>query len=180
MYFLTFMVVFFCESCNKDGETKLFDKNLKVEEFIISLKAGTYTSRNLPNFLPEDIPGLLNHGSDYTVIPYFPTNDICSFSLFQYRLGECMLWVIESIRLKYPYQSMHSSFPSCVPMLIKNEYIDDAKKNQGTDPVNYRLNVIELKSAYIKYLEWWNKNKQRKFDEFKSTNPLNSQKIFWY
>ncbi|MDP2338361.1 MAG: DUF4943 family protein [Bacteroidota bacterium] len=180
MFFLIIMFVFFSGSCKKDSETKLFDKNLKVEEFIILLKAGTYTSDNLPDFLPEDIPGLLNHGNDFTIIPYFPTNDICSFSLFQYRLGECILWVIESIRLKYPYQSLYSRFPSCVPMLINNEFIDDAKKNPGTDPVKYRLKDTELKSAYDKYLEWWDKNNQNKFDEFKSTNPLDGLKIFWY
>jgi len=54
------------------------------------------------------------------------------------------------------------------------------KKNPGSDPVKYRLKDTELKSIYDKYLEWWDKNNQNKFDEFKSTNPLDGLKIFWY
>jgi hypothetical protein len=80
--------------------------NPDVEQFIKELKAGDYNCRNefgitaIPNFKEADIPELLAHADDLTLIPSFPT--MYSSTSGKIRLGECLLWIVETIRLGTP------------------------------------------------------------------------------
>jgi hypothetical protein len=87
------------------NETMEFD-NPNVELFIKQLKDGTYNLKNeygvvaVPRFKEKDIPELLEHADDMTLIPTFPT--IYNTSSGKIRLGECLLWIVESLRLGMP------------------------------------------------------------------------------
>ena len=54
----------------------------------------------VPHFTEEDIPELLKYAEDLTIIPSFPS--VYNMNNGKIRLGECMLWVIESIRQGTP------------------------------------------------------------------------------
>lgn len=77
----------------------------EVEPFVNQLKAGTYNETNaagvvaVPQFTKEDIPELLEYADDLTIIPSFPLPPVSSFVGTKVRLGECLLWIVESIRL---------------------------------------------------------------------------------
>ena len=95
---VSLMVVSFagCTSEEMDYE------NPNVSLFVKQLKAGTYNMKNekgvveVPHFTEEDIPELLKYAEDLTIIPSFPS--VYNTNNGKIRLGECMLWVIESIR----------------------------------------------------------------------------------
>ena len=76
--------------------------NPDVALFVKQLKSGTYKMKNdkgvveVPHFTEEDIPELLKYAEDLTIIPSFPS--VYNMNNGKIRLGECMLWVIESIR----------------------------------------------------------------------------------
>ena len=77
--------------------------NPRVSAFVKELKAGTYNYKNdkgvvvIPEFTNEDIPALLNYVDDLTIIPSFPTIYVSNSG--KLRLGECMLWIIDSIQI---------------------------------------------------------------------------------
>ena len=80
--------------------------NPDVALFVKQLKSGTYKMKNekgvveVPHFTEEDIPELLKYAEDLTIIPSFPS--VYNMNNGKIRLGECMLWVIESIRQGTP------------------------------------------------------------------------------
>ncbi len=169
----------FSGSCNKDSMDNAVEENIKVEQFILSLKQGTYTSGFLPDFTPDDIPALLEHANDYSKIVYFPSSDISSYALNEFKLGECILWNIESLRNNYPYVNRYLQFPSSNPMLIHKDYLNDSKVN-SVAPVDYRLDNTQLDVAYKAYKNWWAKNSKNEFDKIKSINPLKDLDFLWY
>ncbi|NMA73413.1 MAG: DUF4943 family protein [Bacteroidales bacterium] len=79
-----------------------------VDLFVKQLKAGTYQTKSpagyveVPLFNENHIPELLDYVDDLTIIPSFPLPPISSYFGEKIRLGECMLWIIESIRLGHP------------------------------------------------------------------------------
>lgn len=81
-------------------------KNPEVSLFVKQLKAGTYNMKNekgvveVPHFTEKDIPDLLKYVEDLTIIPSFPT--VYNSTSGKIRLGECMLWTIETVRLGIP------------------------------------------------------------------------------
>ena len=80
--------------------------NPEVGVFVKQLKAGTYNNKNdlgiivLPDFAGGDIPDLLKHADDLTVIPSFPT--MYTSNSGKIRLVECILCLVESIRIGMP------------------------------------------------------------------------------
>ena len=80
--------------------------NPNVTLFVKQLKAGNYKTTNekgvveIPRFTASDIPQLLKYSEDLTIIPTFPT--VYNTNNGKIRLGECMLWVVESIRQGMP------------------------------------------------------------------------------
>lgn len=92
-------------SCNNEV-LKYDDPDVKL--FVKQLKTGTYQTKSpagyveVPLFTEKHIPELLEFVDDLTIIPTFPLPPVSSYFGEQIRLGECMLWIIESIRLGYP------------------------------------------------------------------------------
>ena len=53
----------------------------------------------MPKFTSEDIEELLKYAEDLTVIPSFPLAPVSYSAGGKLRLGECILWTVETIRL---------------------------------------------------------------------------------
>jgi hypothetical protein len=97
-----------CEKNNNQG----------VEEYISQLKSNQYTSYELPDFKPSDIPALLNFRNDTRVITNFPHNGISSLWAPECKLGMFVLWTIESIRaVEIKSENLIGRFPSQNPIL---------------------------------------------------------------
>ena len=76
-----------------------------VDLFVKQLKAGKYSTQspdglsNMPKFTSEDIEELLKYAEDLTVIPSSPLAPVSYSAGGKLRLGECILWTVETIRL---------------------------------------------------------------------------------
>lgn len=127
------------------SDDKLDYYNPDVRLFVKQLKSGTYNTKNengiveVPLFTYEHIPQLLKYIEDMTEIPSFPLPSIFSQFGGKARLGECMLWVIEGIRLGY--------YPSLGCKLLHH----DAESYEGI----YFLTNEEVQEAAALYRRWW-------------------------
>lgn len=139
LLFIAF-AVFACTGCSSE---ELDYNNPDVELFVKQLKAGTYNMKNekgvveIPHFNEKDIPELLKYTEDLTLIPSFPTVYITSSG--KIRLGECMLWVIESLRLGFP-----ASFGGKMVQVNAENY-----------EAIYFLSDDEVLDAAACYRRWW-------------------------
>lgn len=121
--------------------------NPDVGLFVKQLKAGTYNVTNekgvveVPHFTEKDIPSLLKYADDLTIIPSFPS--VYNTNNGKIRLGECMLWVIESIRQGTP-PSM-----GCKMVLANAENYEAI----------YFLTDDEVLDAVDCYRHWWEERK---------------------
>lgn len=94
--------VFSLFSCSKET---LDYNHPNVDLFVKQLKAGKYSTQSpdglssMPKFTSEDIEGLLKYVEDLTVIPSFPLAPVSYSAGGKLRLGECILWTVETIRL---------------------------------------------------------------------------------
>ena len=150
--------------CEKD-----YWSNPNVDQFVTMIKKGTYDSMFIPNFQPKEIERLLYYASDFQKIKSFPINTISSYMPTEFRLGECLLWTIESVRLKYDKTSGFERFPSLAPQLIIPG---------GT--INPQIaSLDDLNRAYNLYSTWWSDNKTKDFADFRSINPLKDAVLMW-
>lgn len=91
-----------CVSCS---EETLDYNNPDVDLFVRQLKAGNYNTKSpkgfveVPKFTEKDIPTLLNYAEDLTQVASFPLPPVSAYYSGKVRLGECMLWIVETIRL---------------------------------------------------------------------------------
>ena len=105
--------------------------NPDVALFVKQLKSGTYKMKNekgvveVPHFTEEDIPELLKYAED--------------LNNGKIRLGECMLWVIESIRQGTP------------PSLGCKMVLANAENYEAI----YFLTDEEVLDAAACYRSWW-------------------------
>lgn len=163
LFFPLLLLLFF--SCEKET----FDPgNPSVEEFVQLISEGEYTvdyTAPLPHFKSYDIAALLRHSGNFKEVPQFPVNPISSFSGIPFRLGECLLWTVESIRIT-PQTAEKLSFPSLAPVLIK----------EGNEE---RLSEAELLEVYQLYETWWNNRKDKSFAELQSIDPLAGSGYRW-
>lgn len=119
--------------------------NPDVDLFVKQLKAGNYTTKSpkgfveVPNFTEKDIPALLKYTEDLTLISSFPLPPVSAYFSGKARLGECMLWVVESIRLGH-YASLGCK------MVRAN-----AENYEGI----YFLTDEEVLDAAVRYRRWW-------------------------
>ena len=117
--------------------------NPDVALFVKQLKSGTYKMKNekgvveVPHFTEEDIPELLKYTEDLTIIPSFPS--VYNMNNGKIRLGECMLWVIESIRQGTP------------PSLGCKMVLANAENYEAI----YFLTYEEVLVAASCYRSWW-------------------------
>jgi hypothetical protein len=151
-------------SCEKDHWS---DPN--VDQFVRMLIKGTYDDMFIPNFQPGDIERLLHFANDFQVIESFPINPISSYMPMELRLGECLMWTIESIRLKYDKTNGFERFPSLAPKLF----------NPGGTIDPHTAGTDDLLRAYNLYSKWWSDNKSKAFDDFRLINPLQNADLMW-
>lgn len=158
------LILLSLSGCEKD-----YWSNPNVDQFVTMLKKSTYDSMFIPNFQPKDIERLLYYANDFQKIKSFPINTISSYMPTEFRLGECLLWTIESVRLKYDKTSDFERFPSLVPQLIIPG---------GT--INPQIaSLDDLNRAYDLYSTWWSNNISQDFAIFRSINPLKDAVLMW-
>lgn len=102
------------------------------------------TDRLFPHFTEEDIPELLKYAEDLTIIPSFPS--VYNTNNGKIRLGECMLWVIESIR------------QGTAPSLGCRMVLANAENYEAI----YFLTDDEVLDAAACYRRWWEGRKYPK------------------
>lgn len=121
--------------------------NPEVEEYINQLKSNQYTSYELPDFQPTDIPTLLNYRNDTRVITNFPHNGISSLWALECKLGMYVLWTIESIRaVEIDSENLIGRFPSQNPILA-------LRNSSQLELVYDDKSQVEAAKAYY---DWWN------------------------
>jgi len=145
--------------------------SLTVNRYIELLKANQYDSINLPGFTYQDIPALLAYRCETRVITNFPCNGISSMYAPECKLGMYVLWTIESIRA----ESMQSDrlimrFPSQNPILALR-YSTEMKLVYDT---------LSHEVAAKAYNDWWENNKLKEFNDFKSIDPLGGTNYKWH
>lgn len=129
---------------------EVFDHNHPdVELFVKQLKAGKYVLQTaegeaaMPRFTMDDISALLQYAEDVSAIPAFPLAPVSYSAGGKLRLGECILWTVETIRL-----GQHAS------MGCKMVYTD-AENYEGI----YFLTDAEVQDAAERYRRWWEARK---------------------
>lgn len=133
-------------SCSDDvldmenPDVDLFVKQLKAGTLAVNEETGTVV---MPQFTTDDIEALLYYAEDLTEIPSFPLALVSYLAGGKPRLGECVLWVIESIRV--------GSNASLGSRMVHK----DAVNYEGI----YFLSDDELLDAAAHYRWWWNKTK---------------------
>ena len=133
------------------------------------IKQGIYDYPHLPDFQPGDVEKLLHYTNDFQKIEEFPVNPISSFMPPEFRLGECLLWTVESVRLNYDKTNSYDKYPSLVPQLII----------PGGTYEPQIASIDDLIRAYTLYLAWWTNNKNKNFDDFRNINPLKDAVLMW-
>ncbi|WKN46400.1 DUF4943 family protein [Tunicatimonas pelagia] len=102
----------------------------------------------MPTFRPEQVPDLLRYATSLEDIPAFPVNPISSLYQGNFRLGECLLWTIESIRVGYGQElTSVERYPSLNPILVNST----TQRNEGQSATDEE--VLEAVQAYA---DWWN------------------------
>ncbi|MDR0894053.1 MAG: DUF4943 domain-containing protein [Prevotellaceae bacterium] len=135
-----------CTGCSNetlnynDPEAALFVKQLKEGKFSAESPEGLTL---MPHFTIDDIGDLLPYADDLTVIPSFPLAPVSYSAGGKLRLGECILWTIESIRLG------QNASMGC--KLVHS----DAENYEGM----YFLTDEEVVDAAARYKHWWENRK---------------------
>lgn len=148
IYHLTIgcLLMFAFASCS---EEVLDYNNPDVKVFVEQLKSGHYVAQGangidqVPKFKKEDIEDLLNYADDLREIPSFPLAAVSYSAGGKLRLGECILWTVETIRLGH-----HAS------MGCKMVHVN-AENYEGI----YFLSDEEVLDAVSRYRHWWENRK---------------------
>lgn len=124
-------------------------ENPDVDLFVDQLRSGKYHADGedalgkLPKFTRADISRLLRYADDLTLILSFPLATASYSASGRLRLGECILWTVETIRLGH-----HAS------MGCKMVHTD-ADNYEGI----YFLSDEEVLDAAVRYRRWWESRK---------------------
>lgn len=124
-------------------------ENPDVDLFVDQLRSGKYhpdgddALGKVPKFTREDIGRLLKYADDLTLIPSFPLATASYSAGGRLRLGECILWTVETIRLG------HNASMGCKMVHI------DADNYEGI----YFLSDEEVLDAAARYRRWWESRK---------------------
>lgn len=139
------LLVFFTLSLVSCSKETLDYNHPDVDLFVKQLKAGKYATQSpdglnsMPKFNTEDIDELLKYAEDLTVIPAFPLAPVSYSAGGKFRLSECILWTVETIRLG------HNASMGC-KMVHTN-----ADNYEGI----YFLSDNEVLDAAARYRRWW-------------------------
>lgn len=145
IFLIVFMAIF-CGSC-KNSEVIDFD-HPDVNLFVKQLKAGNYNTKSpegfveVPNFNKEHIPALLEYATDMSPIFMFPLPPISSHVVSDIKLGECMIWIVETIRIG-DYASLGCRM---------------VRANAENYEAQYFLSDQEILDAVAHYKAWWESN----------------------
>lgn len=154
-------------------EEKFDQHDPSVEQFIALLVEGEYDRNEpLPQFRPEQVPALLRYADDNQAITSFPVNPLSSSYASEFRLGECLLWTIESIRVSYGQTTSLISparYPSLNPVLI----------NEASQRPDRRTTEAELHLGYQAYYDWWYDDLRQSFEQKRNINPLATTTLTW-
>ena len=139
---LAVLLAISCTSCN---EGTIDYNHPDVDLFVKQLKDGSYKTKGpegyveVPRFTKEDIPELLSYSEDLTIIPSFPLPPVSVYFGSKVLVGECMVWIVESIRL--------------------GQYASLGCKMVRADALNYEgiyfLSDQEVHDAAKRYRYWW-------------------------
>ena len=138
------LLVFFTLSLASCAKEALDYNHPDVDLFVKQLKAGKYSTQSpdglssMPKFTAEDIEELLKYAEDLTVIPAFPLAPVSYSAGGKLRLGECILWTVETIRLG------HNASMGCKMVHA------DAENYEGI----YFLTDEEVLDAAARYRRW--------------------------
>ena len=168
-YLFLLIFLFSLISCEKKDNDEI--KNLDVETYIELLKCNQYDSLYLPAFTYRDIPALLQYRNENQIITNFPRNPISSFYGPECKLGMYVLWTIESIRaVSIESEYLIMRFPSQNPILALRNAVE----------LNLVSDNLSHTTAAQAYYVWWENNKDREFDDFKSVDPLENTDYKWH
>ena len=190
------IVIFFCTSCGKDlneNGSREDNQNEKdeqldgpyenqdelMEQFVQSILDSTYTLYYIPYFNPEAITPLLEYADDFSPVYYFPQSGLSSYYLHDKKLGECLLWTIECIRVRYPFKDNLHQFVSSIPLLVDKKFLEDVLTIPGVDRLDYRLNDQQLHEVYEVYRKWWESYNHENFEEIRKINLLENLNYVW-
>ena len=146
---MAILIFFFSLSFVSCTEETLDYNNPDVDLFVKQLKAGKYTVESpeglntIPRFTVDDIGDLLKYAEDLTVIPSFPLAPVSYSAGGKLRLGECILWTVETIRLG------QNASMGCKMVHA------DAENYEGI----YFLSDDEVLDASARYRRWWENRK---------------------
>ncbi len=116
-----------------------------VEVFVQQLKSGGLSIQaseeagKVPKFTYEDIPHLLEYADRLDAVPSFPLAAVSYPAGGGLRLGECVLWTVETVRLGHP--------ASMGCKMVRAE----ADNYEGV----YFLTDEQLVDAAQRYRRWW-------------------------
>lgn len=169
---ILFLVAYCLLFTGCSGEDVDFD-NPNPKTFVKQIKAGTYDTKSpygfveVPVFAKKDIPELIKYVKDMSTIDFFPANVISSYGPYaNYRLGECIMWTIESIRV-----GRYASLGCKLIHKDVNEHLQYAY-----------LSDSEIKEIADLYIKWWykvmNQPEYNLIDPF-SENPLEGTNYRW-
>ncbi|MDE5710047.1 DUF4943 family protein [Bacteroides sp.] len=145
IYMHVLLFVLFTFSFASCTEGTLDYEHPDVDLFIKQLKTGKYNAQspdglnNMPKFTVDDIELLLKYAEDLDVIPAFPLAPVSYSAGGKLRLGECVLWTVETIRLGY------NASMGCKMVHA------DAENYEGI----YFLSDDEVLDAASRYRRWW-------------------------
>lgn len=131
------------------SEAELDYNNPDVKVFVEQLKQGDFQVQSadgeppMPKFKVEDIGELLEYADDLSVIPSFPLAPVSYSAGGKLRLGECLLWTVETIRLG------HIASMGCKIVHV------GAENYEGI----YFLSDEEVQDAVARYRHWWENRK---------------------
>ena len=131
------------------AESTLDYEHPDVDVFVKQLKDGSLSVQSpdgvsqMPKFTPKDIGELLDYADDLSVIPSFPLAPVSYSAGGKLRLGECLLWTVETIRLG------HNASMGCKMVHV------DAENYEGI----YFLSDEEVQDAVARYRHWWENRK---------------------
>lgn len=154
------------------GDEVNFD-NPDPETFVKQIKSGNYNTKSpfgfveVPVFAKKDIPELITHVKDMSHVASFPVNVGSVYGPYaNYRLGECVLWTIESARV-----GRYASFGCKLIHKNVNKHLQYAF-----------LTDSEVKKVADLYIKWWERVMSRpdyaQTDPFQE-NPLEGSEYCW-
>lgn len=165
---VTVIVLF---SCGKNESEEINSPD--VETYIELLKTNQYESLTLPEFSSHEIPVLLEYINDNTIVNKFPHHPASSYAppYPDYRLGVLVLWTIETVRVAACNEKHWFGFPSQHPFV-----------QTKSEPVEWIINHEDkvYDSVRQAYLNWWNDNENKRFNNFCNIDPLANTKYRWH